>query len=202
MRIVIILIAWRKARNVLALGSPDLCPQLRLRPASMTANFDDAVKPRKTPLPHLNVACNSPTTLSNFESTSLKFRGFSTSPICLTTELHAKLVGSFRGPQSLARQCSREAFYSPGSTTVASTPRTGTSSSRQRFTGSHELLSTFLKSFDPHMGEVDGYTNCDGLRTHATTVCRRQLCFAIAWFLMRAILLADRLIERFGRDKL
>lgn len=42
----------------------------------MTANFDDAVKPRKTPLPHLNVACNSPATLSNFESTSLKFRGF------------------------------------------------------------------------------------------------------------------------------
>ena len=99
MRIVIILIAWRKARNVLALGSPDLCPQLRLRPASMTANFDDAVKPRKTPLPHLNVACNSPTTLSNFESTSLKFRGFSTSPICLTTELHAKLGGASEEPR-------------------------------------------------------------------------------------------------------
>ena len=52
------------------------CGQLRLRPASMTASFDDAVKPRKTPLPHLNFACNSPSTLSNFESTSLKFCGF------------------------------------------------------------------------------------------------------------------------------
>ena len=202
MRIVIILIAWRKARNVLALGSPDLCPQLRLRPASMTANFDDAVKPRKTPLPHFNVACNSPATLSNFESTSLKFRGFLNIANLSDHRIACEIGGSFRGTQRRAWRCALEAFYSPGSTTVASTPRTGTSSSRQRFTGSHELLSTFLKSFDPHMGEVDGYTNCDGLRTHATSVCRQPLCFAIAWFLVRSKLLADRLIERFGRDKL
>lgn len=126
----------------------------------------------------------------------------STSPICLTTELHAKLVGSFRGPQSFARQRPREAFYSPSSTTVASTPRTRTASSRQRFTVSHGLLSPFLKSHGPHMSESDRCTNCDGLRTHATTVCRRPLCFAIAWFLVRSKLLADRLIVRFGRDKL
>ena len=29
------------------------------------------------------------------------------------------------------------------------------------------------------MGEADGYTNCDGLRTHAITVCGQPLCFAI-----------------------
>ena len=127
---------------------------------------------------------------------------FSPLSICLTTELHAKLVGSFRGPQSFARQRAREAFYSPSSTTVASTPRTHTSSSPQRFTGSHELLSTFLKSHGPHMSESDRCTNCDGLRTHAMAVCGRPLCFAIAWFLLRSKLLAERLIERFGRDKL
>ena len=33
-------------------------------------------KPDGAPLPHLNFACNSPTPLSNFEFTSLKFRGF------------------------------------------------------------------------------------------------------------------------------
>ena len=127
---------------------------------------------------------------------------FSVPLICLTIELRAKLVGSFRGPQSLARLCARETFYSPSSTTVASTPRTRTSSSRQRFTSSHQLLSTLLTSHDPHISEADRCMNCNGQRTHATAVCRRPLCFVIAWFLMRAILLADRLIERFGRDKL
>lgn len=163
------------------------CGQLRLRPASMTANFDDAVKPRKTPLPHLNVACNSPATLSNFESTSLKFRDFLNIANLSDHRIACEIGGSFRGTQRRAWRCALGAFYSPGSTTLASTPRTGTSSSRQRFTGSHELLSTFLKSYDPHMGEADGYTNCDGLRTHATTVCREPLCFAIAWFSMRAM---------------
>ena len=153
--------------------------------------------------PHINVACNSPATLSNFESTSLEFRAFlniaNLSDHRIACEINDERL---KGPiQSFARQRPREAFYSPSST-VAFTPRTHTSSSRQRFTGSHELLSTFLKSYDPHMGEVDGYANCDGLRTHATTVCTQPLCFAIAWFLVRSKLLADRLIERFGRDKL
>ena len=169
---------------------------------TIAASFDDAVKPRKTPLPRFNVACNSPATLSNFESTSLKFCGFLPIVDLSDHRIACEIGGSFRGTQRRAWRCALGAFYSPGSTTLASTPRTGTSSSRQRFTGSHELLSTFLKSYDPHMGEADGYTNCDGLRTHAKTVCGQPLCFAIAWFLMRAILLADRLIERFGRDKL
>ena len=143
-----------------------------------------------------------PATLSNFESTSLKFCGFLPIVDLSDHRIACEIGGSFRGTQRRAWRCALEAFYSPCSTTLASTPRTRNSSSRQRFTGSHELLSTFLKSYDPHMGEVDGYTNCDGLRTHVTSVCGQPLCFAIAWFLMRAILLADRLIERFGRDKL
>lgn len=44
----------------------------------MTTSFDDAVKPRETPLPHLNFARNSLATPSNFEIASLKFRGFLT----------------------------------------------------------------------------------------------------------------------------
>ena len=168
----------------------------------MTASFDDALKPRKTPLPHLKVACNSPATLSNFESTTLKFRGFLNIANLSDHRIACEIGGASEEPRDAPGAALLKPSTPPGSTTLASTPPTRTSSSRQRFTGSHDLLSTFLKSHGPHMSESDRCTNCDGLRTLIRIVCTQPLCFAIAWFLVRSKLLADRLIERFGRDKL
>ena len=209
MRIVIILIAWRKARNVLALGSPDLCPQLRLRPASMTANFDDAVKPRKTPLPHFNVACNSPATLSNFESTSLKFRGFlniaNLSDHRIACEIdgerpyHSLCIGPSTSPCTSQIPKPTPPFQSPLH------PRRSQKRamlSHQRLMNSREPTSKLMKFVICKRSQPRRQRDCDGLRTHAMAVCGRPLCFAIAWFLVRSKLLADRLIERFGRDKL
>ena len=73
------------------------------RPASMTTSFDDAAKPQKTPLPHLNFACNSPTTLSNFEIGSLKFRGF-LDVVNLSDDRIACEIGESSGSMSVLRQ--------------------------------------------------------------------------------------------------
>lgn len=102
------------------------------RPASMTTSFDDAVKPRETPLPHLNFACNSPTTLSNFEIGSLKFRGFLDVVNLSDDRIACEIEGS-SGSISVLRQVLRRSHNSysqspaspspcPSQTRVAQTP--------------------------------------------------------------------------------
>lgn len=102
------------------------------RPASMTTSFDDAVKPRETPLPHLNFACNSPTTLSNFEIGSLKFRGFLDVVNLSDDRIACEIEGS-SGSISVLRQVLRRSHNSysqspttpslcPSQTQVAQTP--------------------------------------------------------------------------------
>ena len=102
MRIVIILIAWRTPRNV-------------PRPAGNSSN--EAKKPRGIPVPHSNFARNSPSTLSNFEVISLKFRGFrdiaNLSDYRITCEINdERLKGSIPELRRVPRrsQCPRFRF--------------------------------------------------------------------------------------------
>ena len=174
----------------------------------MTANFDDAVKPRKTPLPHLNVACTSPATLSNFESTSLKFRGFlniaNLSDHRIACEIdgerpyHSLYIGPSTSP--CTSQIPKLRTHTPPiAVTMTST---GPDYAQQRLINSREPTSKLMKFVICKRSQPRRQRNCDGLRTFVRIVCTQPLCFAIAWFLVRSKLLAERLIERFGRDRL
>ena len=73
---------------------------------------------------------------------------------------------------------------------------------QQRLMNSREPTSKLMKFVICKRSQPRRQGNCDGLRTFVWMVCTQPLCFAIAWFLVRSKLLANRLIERFGRDKL
>ena len=99
-------------------------------------------KPPGSPLPQGNTpppnfACNSPTLLSNFESTSLKFRGFLDIANWSDDRIACEIGGELRYPTPTLRRIARSALSHP------------------RLTNSHELTSIFLKFRDLRTSTAD-----------------------------------------------
>ena len=92
----------------------------------------DTQKPPGSPLPQGNTpppnfACNSPTLLSNFESTSLKFRGFLDIANWSDDRIACEIDGELQWPTPTLRHVARSALSHP------------------RLTNSHEPTSIFLE---------------------------------------------------------
>ena len=134
--------------------------------------------------PPLNFARNSLTTFSNFEFISLEFCGFLKVPNLSDYRITCEIGGELRWPAPTLRRIARSMLSPNGS-------RTHTNRHRN-----------YWKFTICGRAQPTQQTNCDGVRTFAQVVCTQPLCFAIAWFLMRSKLLAERLIAGFGRDKL
>ena len=170
---------------------PD-CGKLAWTRALMTPRSRENHRPQgNTPPP--NFACNSPplnfarnslTTLSNFEFISLEFCGFLEVPNLPDHRITCEIGGGLRWPAPTLRRIARSMLSPNGS-------RTHTNRHRN-----------YWKFAICRRAQPTQQTNCDGVRTFVQMVCTQPLCFAIAWFLMRSKLLAERLIEHFGRDKL
>ena len=80
----------------------------------MDKSSDDAAKPRRAPLSHLNLARNSPATLSTFESTSLEFCGFLEVPNLPDHRITCEIDDELRKPTA-ARHHPRRRSRSPRS---------------------------------------------------------------------------------------
>ena len=161
---------------------PD-CGKLAWTRALMTPQSRENHRPQGN-TPPLNFACNSPATLSTFESTSLEFCGFLEVPNLPDHRITCEIGGGLRWPAPTLRRIARSMLSPNGS-------RTHTNRHRN-----------YWKFAICRRAQPTQQTNCDGVRTFVQMVCTQPLCFAIAWFLMRSKLLAERLIEHFGRDKL
>ena len=99
-------------------------------------------KPPGSPLPQGNTpppnfACNSPTLLSNFESTSLKFRGFLDIANWSDDRIACEIGGELRWPTPTLRHVARSALSHP------------------RLTNSHEPTSIFLEFCGLFMSAAD-----------------------------------------------
>ncbi len=163
----------------------------RLRPVRWTASLmtpeasmNHRKTPGKTPLPHLNFACNSPATLSNFESTSLKFRGFLNIANLSDHRIACEIGGASEEPKRRRLALRSGAFVlTPAQPLSHDHTEDRDLVLTPAFHGLvHELLSTFLSFDDRHMGEADGYTNCDGVRTYAQSCARSHFALQLLGF--------------------
>ena len=130
MRIVIILCLCPAPRKVLAPETPGgptpegRQPELRLQHEPLPPRnpwhpgIPGTPKPPGAPLPQGNTpppnfACNSPTPLSNFESTSLKFRGFLDIPNWSDDRIACEIDGELRWLTPTLRRIARSTLPRP-----------------------------------------------------------------------------------------